>query len=172
MHRVGVFRVIAIGATLAASLVVPSPALAGFRVDWSRHGNKARVTWEVDLSDPGHVTVAVRGRQVRGDDPMFVRIDLRSLRCRDGTTDCYSIGPGGVIAIKDGAHWHRLAHHRLPNLPRRSTREKAVTERVDPRSTLIQAKIVVCYGRHSKSARCSRPHYWTVQYGAAGTGAG
>jgi hypothetical protein len=151
--------------TMIGVLVFASAASADRgRFQWSKNGNNAATKWKSFKDDDAYMTVNTEGRQRRGKNTMYVRVDMYSLRCSEGQNTCYTIGAGGFIGLSEGAEWHQVSHKRHPDLYRSRGRAQSASTPLDPDSTLMQARIYLCYDRSVTPDPCSRPRYGTMRY--------
>ena len=154
-----------IAVAAGSALWAPPGALAeGNRFDWSKNGNRARVYWASFLDDAAYMTVTAKARQRKGKNTMYVKVDFYALRCASGMNTCYSIGVAGYVALGEGAEWHVIGHNRLPDMPRKRSRTFSASQPLDPNSTLMQARIYLCYDRSITPDPCSKPRYGTLKY--------
>jgi hypothetical protein len=159
-------RALALACLLVAAVFVTSAFGDRGRFQWTKNGNNAATKWRSFLDDQAYMTVNTESRQRRGNRKMYIKVDMYSLRCSGGQNTCYSIGAGGWVGLSEGAEWHQVSHKRHDDMARnRGTRQSASTP-LDPDSTLMQARIYICYDRNLTPDPCSRPRYGTMKYNA------
>lgn len=152
-------------ATLIGVLALASTASAdGGKFQWTKNGNNAAVKWKSFLDNDAYMTVNTTARQRRGKNTMYVRVDMYSLRCEEGQNTCYTVSAGGLIGLSEGAEWHQQSHKRHPDLYRSKSRRQSASEPLDPDSTLMQARVYICYDRSITPDPCSRPRFGTMRY--------
>ena len=154
----------AAGALALACALAPESVADGNTFSWTKNGNTAITYWRSFKDDAAYMTVTARAHQKVGNRKMYVTIDFYSLRCASGQNTCASVGAGGVVTLTEGAEWHSVGHNRMPDMPKRRDKYVNASQALDPDSTLMQARVYLCYDRSITPDPCSKPRYGTLEY--------